>query len=106
MEKSIDLHQFGRAFATANNAVNVRWNGNWIRKLTTPCSATQRVNNRDKNFTGATIARRLVEESEAYYLSQLDAADRRGPSEALAAKTAHLKKKFACGRPGLRQDGA
>ena len=44
---------FGRTFATANNAVNVRWNRDWIRKLTTPCSATQRGNNRDKNFTRA-----------------------------------------------------
>ena len=52
------------------------------------------------------MARRLVEESGAHYLSQLDTADRQGSSEALAAKTAHLKEKLACDRPGLRQDAA
>src|ERR1700688_1438481 len=51
------------------------------------------VNNRDKNFTRAKMERRLakIEESVARYLSQLDTADRKEPSEALAAKTAHLK---------------
>jgi transposase len=55
------------------------------------------VNNRDKNFTRAKMERRLaqIEESVARYLSQLDTADRQEPSEALAAKTAHLKKKLA-----------
>src|SRR5947209_9358910 len=55
------------------------------------------VNNRDKNFTRAKMERRLaqIEESVARYLSQLDTADRQGPSEALAAKTAHLKEKIA-----------
>jgi hypothetical protein len=67
-----------------------------------PYCATQRVNNRDKNFTRAKMARRLVEESRGHYLSQLDTADRQGTSEALAAKTAHLKEKLACDRPGLR----
>src|SRR6516225_9764374 len=95
MEKSIDLHQFGRTSTTANNAVNVRWNGDWIRKLTTPCSATQRVNNRDKNFTRAKMARRLVEKSGAHYLGS-STPGRQGPWEALAAKTAHLKEKLAC----------
>jgi hypothetical protein len=53
------------------------------------------VNNRDKNFTRAKMARRLaqIEESVARYLSQLDTADRQEPSEALATKTAHLKEK-------------
>jgi transposase len=55
------------------------------------------VNNRDKNFTRAKMERRLaqIEESVARYLSQLDTADRQEPSEALAAKTAHLKEKIA-----------
>ena len=55
------------------------------------------VNNRDKNFTRAKMQRRLaqIEESVARYLSQLDTADRQEPSEALAAKTAHLKEKLA-----------
>src|SRR3954465_4983058 len=54
------------------------------------------VNNRDKNFTRAKVERRRaqLEESVARYLSQLDTADRQEPSEALAAKTAHLKQKL------------
>ena len=54
------------------------------------------VNTRDKNFTRAKMERRLaqIEESVARYLSQLDTADRQEPSEALAAKTAHLKEKL------------
>jgi transposase len=55
------------------------------------------VNNRDKNFTRAKMERRLaqIEESVGRYLSQLDTADRQEPSEALAAKTEHLKEKLA-----------
>ena len=55
------------------------------------------VNTRDKNFTRAKMERRLaqIEESVARYLSQLDTADRQEPSEALVAKTAHLKEKLA-----------
>src|SRR5258707_2059386 len=54
------------------------------------------VNTRDKNFTRATMERRLaqIEESVARYLSQLDTADRQEPSEALGAKKAHLKEKI------------
>src|SRR6266702_2378744 len=54
------------------------------------------VNTRDKNFTRAKMERRLaqIEESVARYLSQLDTADLQEPSEALAAKTAHLKEKL------------
>jgi hypothetical protein len=54
------------------------------------------VNNRDKNFTRAKVERRRaqLEESVARYLSQLDTADRQEPSEALAAKTTHLKEKL------------
>src|SRR5271166_4142946 len=54
------------------------------------------VNNRDKNFTRAKMERRIaqIEESVARYLSQLDTADRQGPSEALAGKMAHLKEKL------------
>jgi transposase len=55
------------------------------------------VNTRDKNFTKGKVERRRaqLEESVARYLSQLDTADRQEPSEALAAKTAHLKEKLA-----------
>ena len=55
------------------------------------------VNNRDKNFTRAKMERRLaqIEESVARYLSLLDTADLQEPTEALAAKTAHLKEKLA-----------
>jgi transposase len=54
------------------------------------------VNNRDKNFTRAKMERRLaqIEDSVARYLSQLDSADRQEPTQALAAKTAHLKEKL------------
>jgi transposase len=55
------------------------------------------VNNRDKNFTSGKVERRRkqLEESVARYLTQLDTADRQEPSEALSAKTAHLKEKIA-----------
>ncbi len=54
------------------------------------------VNNRDKNFTRGKVERRRaqLEEGVARYLSQLDTADRQEPSEALAAKTLHLKEKL------------
>jgi transposase len=55
------------------------------------------VNTRDKNFTRGKVERRRtqLEESVARYLAQLDTADRQEPSEALAAKTLHLKEKLA-----------
>src|SRR6187401_3771423 len=55
------------------------------------------VNNRDRNFTRAKVERRRqqLEDSVARYLAQLDTADLQDPSEALAAKTAHLKDKLA-----------
>jgi hypothetical protein len=55
------------------------------------------VNDRDKNFTRNKLERRRkqLEESVARYLSLLDTADRQEPSEALAAKTVHLKEKIA-----------
>jgi hypothetical protein len=55
------------------------------------------VNNRDRNFTRGKVERRgaQLEESVARYLAQLDTADLQEPSEALAAKTAHLKEKLA-----------
>src|SRR3977135_1235970 len=54
------------------------------------------VNNRDKNFTRATVERRRarLEESVARYLSQLDTADRQEPTEALAAKVTRLTEKL------------
>ena len=55
------------------------------------------VNNRDRNFTRGKVERRRaqLEESVARYLSQLDTADLQEPTEALAAKTKHLKEKLA-----------
>ena len=55
------------------------------------------VNNRDRNFTRAKMARRRaqIEASVARYLQQLDTADRQEPSEALAAKTTRLRAKIA-----------
>ena len=54
------------------------------------------VNNRDKNFTGAKMERRMaqIEESVARYLQQLDSADRQEPSAALKSKTSRLKEKI------------
>src|ERR1700676_4355185 len=54
------------------------------------------VNNRDKNFTEAKMKRRLeqIDESIDRYLSQLDTADRQGPTVP-EAKTARLKEKIA-----------
>jgi hypothetical protein len=54
------------------------------------------VNNRDKNFTRTKVERRRaqLEESVARYLSQLDAADRQEPTEALAAKVTRLTEKL------------
>ena len=54
------------------------------------------VNNRDKNFTEAKTKRRLeqIDESIARYLSQLDTADRQGPTVS-EAKTTRLKEKIA-----------
>ena len=55
------------------------------------------MNNRDRNFTKGKVERRRaqLEESVARYLSQLDTADRQEPTEALAAKTTHLREKLA-----------
>lgn len=55
------------------------------------------VNNRDRNFTKGKVERRRaqLDESVARYLSQLDTLDRQEPTEALAAKTKHLKEKLA-----------
>jgi transposase len=55
------------------------------------------VNNRDRNFTHAKMARRVaqIEGSIARYLHQLDSADRQEPDEAIATKTARLKEKVA-----------
>jgi transposase len=55
------------------------------------------VNNRDRNFTRAKMARRRaqIEASVARYLQQLDTADRHEPSEALATKTTGLREKIS-----------
>ena len=55
------------------------------------------VNNRDRNFTGAKMKRRLqqIEESIDRYLSQLDTADRQESSEVAQAKVDRLQDKIA-----------
>jgi hypothetical protein len=55
------------------------------------------VNNRDRNFTRAKMARRRaqIEASVARYLQQLDTADRQEPSDALATKTIRLRERIA-----------
>lgn len=54
------------------------------------------VNNRDKNFTKAKMARRLkqIEESVARYLHQLDSADRQEPTAAIASRVDRLHEKI------------
>lgn len=55
------------------------------------------VNNRDRNFTHAKMARRMaqIEECVGRYLRQLDSADRQEPSEAISIKTTRIKEKIA-----------
>ena len=55
------------------------------------------VNNRDRNFTKGKVERRRaqLQESVLRYLAQLNTADRQEPTEALAAKAAHLNEKLA-----------
>jgi transposase len=54
------------------------------------------VNNRDRNFTKAKMARRLaqIEESIARYLHQLDSADRQEPTTAIASRVDRLNEKI------------
>jgi hypothetical protein len=52
------------------------------------------VNNRDRNFTHAKMARRMVQ-IDGRYLRQLDSADRQEPSEAISIKTTRIKEKIA-----------
>ena len=54
------------------------------------------VNNRDKNFTKAKMARRMkqIEESVARYLHQLDSADRQEPTAAISSRVERLHEKI------------
>ncbi len=54
------------------------------------------VNNRDRNFTKAKMARRMkqIEESVARYLHQLDSADRQEPTAAIRARVDRLHDKI------------
>jgi len=54
------------------------------------------VNNRDRNFTQAKMAKRMaqVEESVGRYLRQLDAADRQEPSPGIQLRTTRIKEKL------------
>jgi transposase len=54
------------------------------------------VNNRDRNFTRAKMARRMqqIEESVARYLHQLDSADRQEPTAAIASRVDRLHEKL------------
>ena len=50
------------------------------------------VNNRDRNFTRAKMARRMqqIEDSVARYLHQLDTADRQDPTAAISSRVDRL----------------
>ena len=54
------------------------------------------VNNRDRNFTKAKMARRMkqIEESVDRYLHQLDSADRQEPTEAINSRVTRLHEKI------------
>ena len=54
------------------------------------------VNNRDRNFTKAKMARRMkqIEDSVERYLHQLDSADRQEPTEAIASRVERLHDKI------------
>jgi transposase len=54
------------------------------------------VNNRDRNFTKAKMARRMkqIEDSVARYLHQLDSADRQAPTAAIASRVERLHEKI------------
>jgi len=54
------------------------------------------VNNRDRNFTKAKMARRMkqIEDSVERYLHQLDSADRQEPTAAIASRVDRLKEKI------------
>ncbi len=54
------------------------------------------VNNRDRNFTKAKMARRMkqIEESVSRYLHQLDSADRHEPTTAIASRVTRLREKI------------
>jgi hypothetical protein len=76
------------------------WRGRVGQHIAERDSKFKAVNNRDKNFTEAKMKRRLeqIDESIARYLSQLDTADRQGPTVP-EAKTTRLKEKIAkCAR--------
>ncbi len=54
------------------------------------------VNNRDRNFTKAKMARRMkqIEESVARYLDQLESADRQEPTEEIESRVTRLHEKI------------
>ena len=55
------------------------------------------VNNRDRNFTKAKMARRMqqIEDSVARYLDQLDTADRQAPTAAISSRVERLHEKIS-----------
>ena len=55
------------------------------------------VNNRDRNFTRAKMARRMqqIEDSVARYLHQLDTADRQDPTAAISSRVNRLHEKIS-----------
>jgi transposase len=66
------------------------------------------VNNRDRNFTHAKMARRMaqIEENVGRYLRQLDSADRQEPSEAINIKTTRIKEKIRSAEAGDEPPGS
>ena len=81
---------------TLRGAVPPAWACSQGDSVAVDGSKFKAVNNRDKNFTHAKMARRMaqIEESIERYLLQLDSADRQEPCEAILTKTARLKEKI------------
>ncbi|MCA1515618.1 hypothetical protein [Bradyrhizobium sp. NBAIM01] len=65
------------------------------------------VNNRDRNFTHAKMARRMahIEQSVGPYLHQLDSADRQEQSEAISIKSMRIKEKDCSAEAGDEPSG-
>jgi hypothetical protein len=70
----------------------------WLSKASVAIDGSKfkTVNNRGKNYTMAKIERRRaqLEKGVERHLSQLDTADLQDPSETVALKKTHLKKKL------------
>ena len=75
-----------------------RWIGLlWVASVAIDGSKFKAVNNRDRNFTKAKMARRMqqIEDSVARYLQQLDTADRQDPTAAISSRVDRLHEKIS-----------